>query len=289
MRARVLALAVIAIASITASFPSSVSLATEIEAPTTVDPADSVTVRVPSAPPGGTIELWGPVTTSGRGARLDTFAMTGGSAAILAPDQPGSYELRYITPAGKIGDRVAFDVAASPIFLSAPQGIGTGIAAPVRWRGPAEAGDMIQLFDPATGTVLAEAPADGARGALNTVRLPGPGRVGAYELRYWSARRNIALRRLPISIGEADGWLRAPLEVTTGERFQVEWKGPLDGSRAYRITDAATGAILAEVPAEAAGPVSLKAPRRAGAHRIQFVNLATGSVIADLPLDVDPN
>lgn len=289
MKTKVLIAAMVAGAVIALANLPQTAFAAEIDAPTTVDPGDSVAVRVPSATSGSTIELWGPVTTTGRGARIEAIPVTGGSATVQAPDRPGSYELRHVTPAGKTASRVAFDVAASPIFLSAPQGIGTGIQAPVQWRGPAEVGDMIQLYDPAAGTVLAEVPADGARGALNTVRLPGPSRVGAYELRYWSARRNMALRRLAVSIGEADGWLRTPLEVTTGERFQAEWKGPLDGNRAYRITNAGTGAVLAEVPAQDAGPVSLRAPSRAGAYRIQFVNLETGSVISDLPLDVDAN
>ncbi|MDH3669366.1 MAG: hypothetical protein OEN23_20825 [Paracoccaceae bacterium] len=282
-----LAAALFAGASLAVLHPPIPAYATGIEAPTTVDPAESVTVRVPSAPSGGTLELWGPVTTASRGARLEAFPIVGGNATIMAPDQPGSYELRYITPAGKVGDRTAFDVAASPIFLSAPQGIGTGIEAPIHWRGPAESGDTIQIFDPAAGTVLAEAPATGARGALNIVRLPGPDRVGTYELRYWSARRNMALRRLTVSLSESDGWLRAPLEVTVGETFQAEWKGPMGGSLAYRITDSNSSMVLAEAPATGTGPVRLKAPARAGAYRMQFVNLETGSVIADLPLDVD--
>ncbi len=287
MRAKVLAAALFAGTSLAILHPPIPAHAAEIEAPNTVDPAESVTVRVPSAPSGGTIELWGPVTMASRGVRLEAFPITGGNATILAPDRPGSYELRYITPAGKVGDSTAFDVAAIPIFLSAPQGIGTGIKAPIQWRGPSELGDTIQVFDPTTGIVLAEAPATGARGALNTVRLPGPDRVGTYELRYWSARRNVALRRLTVTIGEGDGWLRAPLEVTVGETFQAEWKGPMGQSLAYRITEASSKVVLTEAPAVSAGPVRLKAPARPGAYRMQFVNLETGSVIADLPLDVD--
>jgi hypothetical protein len=110
-------------------------------------------------------------------------------------------------------------------------------------------------------------------------------------LRYWSGSRQVPLRTLPIVVEEGTAWLRSPVEVNVGEKFEVSWNGPAAPGHVYRIVEETGGAVVAERPAWEGSRVvaaTLKAPKRAGRYRIQFADGATGFVLADLPLEVDP-
>ena len=261
--------------------------AVAIEAPGTVDPGAVVAISVTGAGPGGRIELWGPVTSAGAGAKIAELVGLAGPVTLNAPDLPGSYELRYFTAAGQLANRKAIDVAAVPITLSVPRALGAGVESRIEWRGPARPGDMIQIYDPASGQVLSEAPAEGVPGGLNATMVRGPERFGAFEVRYWSGRAQAPLRSLAVNVDRGDAWLRTPIEVYTREVFEAEWRGAAGPDYVYRIVKPEGGEVVTEVPAPDRGPVRLTAPKRHGAYRVQFVNSVTGFVVADLPLDVD--
>jgi Ca-activated chloride channel family protein len=265
---------------------------TTIQAPGTVDPGQAVTVTVEDGRADGRIEVWGPDTGRGPAQRISGQAAGGGASAVTAPVEPGTYELRYLDGAGKVLARTDLDVATVPVSLSAPEALGAGYDATVLWRGPGGPGDMIQIHDPASGRVLAEAPAIGGAGALNSAVLRMPEVFGTFELRYWQGSRQVVLRTLPITVGEGIGWLRSPTEVVVGTPFSVEWAGPTGPDDVYQLVDPATGTVLSSAPAldasGAAGPVRMTAPARPGAYRVRYVNTASGYVVADLPLDVDP-
>lgn len=259
-----------------------------IGAPETVDPGEPVTVTVTGGGPGGRIELWGPVTQSAKGDQIESIAESGGSTVLTAPFAPGSYELRYVNAARKTLARISLDVAAPPIVLSVPRGLSAGIDSAVEWRGPASPGDMIQVFDPASGAVVVEVPAIGQPGAANIAVLRAPYDLGNYQIRYWSGARQTALRSLPVTVSGGHAWLRSPIEVFVGETFAVEWLGPTDADHLYQIVDPETGSVFASQTGSGLGSAKLTAPSKPGAYRLQFVTDVAAVVLADLPLDVDP-
>jgi hypothetical protein len=258
-----------------------------IAAPETVDPGASVTVMISGAAAGGRIELSGPVTQTTKGGQIDSAVDTGGSAQLTAPTAAGTYELRYLNAANAVLARTSLDVSAVPVTLSAPRGLGAGIDTAIEWRGPANPGDMLQVYDPATAAVLAETPAEGQPGAVNITNLRGPESLGDYQIRYWSGANQVVLRSLPVTVTNGDAWLRTPIEVNVGDTFSVEWYGPTDADHVYQIVDPQTGTVVTSQPGTGAGSANLKAPAKAGAYRIQLINSATGFALSDLPLDVD--
>jgi hypothetical protein len=262
-----------------------------IQAPGTVDPGQPMAVTVAAGQGAGTLELWGPETGSGPAGLVGAYPVQAGAAALSAPAAPGTYELRYLDPAGRLLARRSFDVAAPPVTLSAPLALGPGHEARIVWRGPGAPGDMIQIYDPASRQVLAEAPAVGSPGASNTTLIRTPEWRGPAQLRYWHGAARVALRSLEITIGAGTGWLRVPIEVTVGERFTVEWRDAPGTGLVYELADPATGTALQRVPATDASGATvagrLTAPQRAGHYRVRMVSAETGFVISDLPLDVD--
>lgn len=261
-----------------------------VEGPFTVDPGQTVEMTITGGVAGGRLELWGPVTRSGRGELLAGGEAASGKIPVTAPNQPGSYELRYLAPSGALLARRSFDVAAVPVTLSVPEQLGAGIPGEVRWRGPAGPGDRLQIVDPATGAVLSETAAEGAPGAENSAMIRGPEAIGDYHLRYLSGARGAVLLVLPIRVGPSRTWLRSPAEVSAGESFPAVWYGPSEPGQAFRIVNPASGAVVTSA-AGAPGPDSvsatLRAPPRAGRYRLRFVNTETGQVHSDLPLFVN--
>lgn len=264
--------------------PVRLAQAAGIDAPSTVDPGASVMVTLSAPRAGGRIELWGPVTQSGRGTLLGAVPATGATGSLTAPARPGSYELRQVGPGGSVLARKTLDVAAVPVILSAPRQLSAGLDSPIVWRGPGAPGDRLRLVDPASGAVVAEAPAVGTPGGENVTEMRAPETLGDYRLQYWSGTRNAVLRTLGVSVVRGRAWLRTPAQVRQGERFTADWHGPVSADQAFRIVDPVTGTVIDSQPG--GDSVTLTAPRRGGRYRVQYLNTETGHVFSDLPLRV---
>jgi hypothetical protein len=175
-----------------------------IEAPETVDPGQQVTVSVAGAAQGAMIELWGPVTETGGGERIAAVPLTGSAALVTAPPVPASYQLRYVGADGALRAQRAFEVAASPVMLEVPVEANAGATMQVRWRGPARAGDTLQIADPATGLALESTPVAGDPAAQNISQLIVPDHAGRLELRYVTLDGTV-LRSIPFQARRIGG------------------------------------------------------------------------------------
>ena len=154
-----------------------------ITAPATVDSGQLVNVVVEGAAEGSRIELWGPVGAADGASQLAAVPLTGGVAAVTAPDRSGSYELRYIDAAGKQRGRQAFDVASVPVALTVTTPVGVGGMLDVSWQGPARPGDMLEIVS-ASGAVIESSPVSGNPSTANVSQITVPQEPGRYQLRY---------------------------------------------------------------------------------------------------------
>jgi Ca-activated chloride channel family protein len=154
-----------------------------ITAPVTVDAGQSVNVVVEGAQPGARIQLWGPVGEPVAGQQIAAVPLTGGVAALTAPESSGSYELRYLDASGRQLGRRAFDVAAVPVALTVPTPVGRGGEMEITWQGPARPGDRFDIVGP-SGAVVGSTPVAGDPAGVNRSRITAPAESGDYELRY---------------------------------------------------------------------------------------------------------
>ena len=263
-----------------------------ITAPTTVDPGDEVTIMVPGAAPGGRLELWGPVTTEGTGSLVATMPLVAGSANLTAPSLPASYQLRHVSAKGAVLARREFEVAAVPVSMNVPVEAVIGREFEIVWRGPARPGDRFEFVDVASGTVLGTNEVAGDPASRNVSTLIAPQSVGAAELRYVSGDGSV-LQAMPIKLTHGVGWLRTPIEVSAGERFDAEWHGVARPEHVLRIVDRETGTeMVSSVPeGPQAGPLTgtLTAPTRAGAYLVEYADPAADTPVSQVPLKVNPN
>ena len=262
----------------------------EIQVPDTVDSGDRVDISITGASEGSEIELWGPVTQTSGGAKLLSRPIQG-SVAVLPMDQPaGSYELRQVGPNGKVVDREAIDVSASPITLSAPEAVEASGAIDVTWKGPGNAGDQIQVIDPATGEVVARSDLSGDPTSHNVTSLIAPDYAGTYEVAYVTGT-GAKLKTRSIAVGVDKEWIRSPLAVATGQSFEVQWKNSAPANKGVRIStrdgqviDDKTGLVQV---VDGEPMTTMIAPEKAGNYRIEVIDLRSGKILKTLPLDVD--
>lgn len=161
----------------------SLSSGVPITAPNAVDPSQLVNIIVEGSNDGSRIELWGPIGEAIDASQLAQVPLTGGVAALTAPDRPGTYELRYVDEAGKQRGRRAFDVAAVPVTLTMTTPISPGGVADVTWQGPAQPGDRFDIAAE-TGAVVDSTPLVGDPASSNVSQITAPQERGRYELRY---------------------------------------------------------------------------------------------------------
>jgi hypothetical protein len=128
--------------------------------------------------------------------------MKGSPLGVVVPEQPGEYELRYVT--GKSGltlARAKLSVGGASASLSGPASVAAGSSFKVTWKGPAGEFDRI--------TIAAKGAADRtslvsdftSKGTPLGLRVPVP--VGSYELRYQTGQSGAILARAALEVTPA--------------------------------------------------------------------------------------
>lgn len=162
---------------------ASLSSGTPITAPGTVDSGQQVNVVVEGAREGARIQLWGPIGVSTPATELENAELRSGSGMLIAPEMPGSYQLRYMDASGRVLGRQALDVAAVPVVLNIHTPVGAGGTLEIQWQGPARPGDRFEIVSD-TGGVAEATPVAGDSAGVNFSQIAAPEMSGSYELRY---------------------------------------------------------------------------------------------------------
>jgi Ca-activated chloride channel family protein len=135
---------------------------------------------------------------------LSSEARGASSASLVAPTEPGRYEVRYFSPDhGGLLARSAFEVTAAEVDIEAPRTAAAGSTIDVQIDGPGAPGDLVFIaerdWQPNQFPSSAEYRHEVARGSAAT--LPVPTRPDTYEIRYFShgngttlARRTLVVR-----------------------------------------------------------------------------------------------
>jgi len=139
------------------------------------DAGDLVTIALPDSP----ADVWVQAVAVASGRKLK----------LTAPDQPGEYEVRYVSAAREVLAAVAVTVRKAEATLIAPAEARSGRLVRIRWKGGTK--------DPKDSIVITrkDAPTSSAinRRVIRTetsVMLLMPSRPGEYELRYMQAGGN---------------------------------------------------------------------------------------------------
>ena len=202
------------------------------------------------------------------------YTKAGNPTKLTAPDEPGTYELRYFLGQGDtvIGTR-SIAVGGVSATVAAQALVKAGATFAVTWTGPGNELDFITL-------VPAGAPPKEYAGYAYTskgspLELTAPDRPGQYEVRYLTGQSYATLASAKVEVTPISGSLQGPAEAPAGSTFAVRWEGP--GNQHDYITVVAKGAREGEsgnyAYTASGNPVSLLAPLDAGDYELRY---ATG-------------
>jgi len=211
----------------------------------------------------------------------------GSPLELVAPQEPGSYELRYLSGvSGRWVARLALEIREPEATLEGPTEVPAASRFEVRWTGPDAAGDHVLVVGAGapTGRYLSFAYTAGG----NPLALQAPAEPGDYEVRYASGEKDRVLWTIPLTVTAIPVRLEAPLAVSAGARFSVRWSGP-----------ARPGDFLTVVPRSApprvfsdwgytneGNPLSLAAPEKPGEYEVRYVSGEDKKVLATVPVVV---
>ncbi len=267
----------------------STAFASRIVVPDTIDSGQTVSVAVDKPDAGSRIEVWGPVTQTGKGRLILTEPMAGAKTGITFDLPAGSYQLRHIGSGNNTLATAPIDVSAHPVTLSTDGSVDPSAQFPVTWRGPALEGDRLRIVSAGSNVALTEVLAGGTSGETNVLFMPAPAEKGTYELQYVTAG-DAVLQSLPVTVSAGRNWMRSPIGVSTGQEFDVSWHGAVLADHIYRLATT-SGEAIAEAPltvVDGAIPsVKFQAPDEPGSYLVQLVDRASGAIVTSLPLDVD--
>ncbi|SLN44415.1 von Willebrand factor type A domain protein [Falsiruegeria litorea R37] len=193
------------------------------------------------------------------------YTNKGNPVTLIAPAEPGDYEVRYSFRDRENILRVPLKVTAMELSLEFPSSVQGGQTIPVAWVGPNQGGDNIQIgpagTDQYTHYIYTR---DGT-----TVNLIAPIEPGNYEIRY-SFRDRENILRMPVTVTEPDIALTAPETVAPGAQFQVGWTGPDQGGDNIQIGPVDSDSYSNYAYTRGKTPVTLTAPDTPGTYELRY-------------------
>jgi len=206
---------------------------------------------------------------------------SGNPVELLAPSDPGTYEVRYIQHQDNIIlARQQLVVKGVTAKLQAPVSAPMGSSIEVQWQGPAREGDYISIANPADdggGYIYYQYTAEG-----NPVKLQLPSAAGSYEIRYILAPDNNILARQALTVDLVPAKVEGPASAQPAMEITVSWQGP-DAPNDYisiATPESDGGSYLAYEYTRAGNPVRIQTPQEPGEYEIRYIAAEHGQILA---------
>ena len=206
---------------------------------------------------------------------------------IIAPAEPGLYELRYMLNEGPVTlARAPIEITGAEASITGPETVRAGDTLRFSWSDPVHPRDWV--------TIVPAGADEGAytvfhRGGANTRRdITAPHEPGLYELRYVLNEGGITLGRHIIEVVDAtasldDGAsLSAPETAAPGETVIVTWTGGSDGADQRIALAREDQALFAWISAQAIDPegaLSFTLPDEPGLYEFRYLDISNQAVL----------
>lgn len=204
------------------------------------------------------------------------------SVKLIAPVEPGDYEIRYLAAASPYSTlaRSALKVVSVSASLDAPAQVNAGADFSFTWQGPNNPQDFI--------TLVAQGAPEGSyshyqytkRGSKLTLRAPDE--AGQYELRYLMGASRKMLAQVPVAVVAVSASLSAPKQVAAGAVFAVHWEGPNNPQDfvALVVQGAPEKTYEHYQYTKRGSPVELRAPDKPGQYQVRYLTGASHATLA---------
>jgi hypothetical protein len=218
------------------------------------------------------------------------YTSKGATLELTAPDEAGSYELRYFIAEGDtIIARRPITVGSVSATIAGPAEVAAGANFALDRTGPDNPRDFVTIVKKGTPDKQYGPYAYTSKGAKLELVAPDDD-PGDYELRYLTGQSYATLASAPIRVTPISASVSAPAEAVAGSTFAVKWQGPDNPNDYVTIVpkDSAEG-IFANYAYTARGnPASILAPITAGDYELRYSTGQSNATLARAPIRITP-
>jgi len=217
-----------------------------------------------------------------------TYTRQGSPAKLLMPDEPGIYEIRYVSGKSHVVlQHQPIEIVAVNTTIAVPDKAAMGAGIDVSWTGPDSRSDYISVAKPEME--------DGKyinfryTRTGNPVSLMMPDEAGLYEIRYVSHQSKRVLARHTLKVTDVVTTLKIPATATMGENTQVFWSGP-DNKNDYITVvepEAKDNKHGKYTYTRKGNPLALVMPDVPGNYEIRYVSNQSKIVLARETIEVE--
>ncbi|MEM9302768.1 MAG: VWA domain-containing protein [Pseudomonadota bacterium] len=218
------------------------------------------------------------------------YTKKGSPLTLNAPDQPGTYEIRYAlgdVPYTTIG-RHTIEVTGTNATLDFPSPVMAGAPVSITWAGPGNELDYLTIVAPDTPEGTWDEYVYTKVG--NPVTLGAPETPGAYEVRYLTGQSDATLAAASLIVTPATAALDAPDSAAARTIIEVRWQGPgndRDYVAIHRPEE--DNQVTAPYGMVRRGPVlRIETPAEAGAYELRYITGRERRTLATRTLVVSP-
>lgn len=145
------------------------------------------------------------------------------TARLVAPGIPGNYEIRYLA-AEKVLAKIPLVVRAQTVQLEFSPEVMAGSVLQVKWTGPHNQFDKIQLVDESNNQIVKSTYLRMHSGTI--VALQTPEKLGHYRVEYLGANERVLVSKaLKLIAVQASLKVMSPV-VVAGGKVRIHWSGP---------------------------------------------------------------
>ncbi len=218
------------------------------------------------------------------------YTNTGNPVVLTAPDEPGEYQVRYLTGSAHytLGS-YDLTVTATGAGLDAPTEVMAGSMVNVTWQGPDNVQDFITVVK--QGAKEKEYSDYRYTHSGNPALLQMPEIPGDYEIRYLTGGSHRTLASRPVKVMPASASLLAPESIELGEVVPVSWEGPGNNQDYVIIVSSGSKQNRKGTYAYVRRGKNLRiaSPAEVGSYEIRYVTGGLKQTLASVNLEVTPS
>jgi hypothetical protein len=218
------------------------------------------------------------------------YTNTGSPVSLLAPDEPGAYELRYmmgLSPYRTLG-RALVTVTGVGASLDMPATVAAGAAMEVSWEGPNNPRDFITVVPAGTADRQYDAYVYTSTG--NPAKLSAPEMAGAYEVRYLTGQDYATLATFAFTVTAVTASLDAADTALARDMVTVRWQGPGNPNDYVILLPAGSeNSNSGSYAYVARGPeLRIATPAEPGDYELRYLTATQKITLASRPLTILP-
>jgi len=215
------------------------------------------------------------------------YTERGNPARIIAPGDPGQYELRYVhAHTSTVIGRADIQVTPVEASVNPPATSPAAGEFQVPWQGPSYEIDYITIAEPSSPAGSYDSYVYTRNG--NPAKLKAPAEPGTYEIRYILGNGTLILAKAPIVIEEVSAHIQPPASAGAAAEFEVIWQGPANDGDYISIAEPSSPPWSYDNYSYTrhGNPVTLKAPAQPGTYEVRYIQAHGNRLLAKAPLTV---